>query len=416
MGYKPLEYQKLQMETDTLLSSFNNLCRRYIPLTYDKLRERVSLLESKYEGIKNKWTSNFNLRRHQLACIDQLLSKLPEKGSFEVINQAQNIQLGAIFYRYKRIELSYSPYLYKPYFFLSKGPKNSALFQILQKEFNLDQLDDETLATCCEAYKSYLEQADNSIEGGGRKIGDLFPYIQKDPDFYINLNKIITDARRRAAPITFQLHVIAFVQSVSKALQKTDKIILKILPQLVTSALQQLEKEPSLTRQHLIGLLALIQSSPEEEVATEVLKMILPKEIFSEGVILNDTPEEMIPFSDYLYQALNVSSNYTLLGAYVLALNKCTSNTSQVRDALNAAINSMGSNQLDDKSKILALTALKRYTDIQGIPALDCRAWRDEVEGYMKMDLDNQLNQLRNASNRVEVPSLEVEPGLGGSV
>ncbi|KTC84183.1 hypothetical protein [Legionella brunensis] len=399
MGYIPPEYQELQKKTDTLITTFNNLSRRYIPAKYDELRKKVGGLEGKYNEKAPKKSgffisTNKELRRDQTACINQLLPKLPTEGTPTILNQSQNVLLGAIFYRYKRLDNSYS----QPYAFFGYNAKNSCtLFQVLEEEFKLDKLDDETLATCCEAYKTYLEQPDLTVEN--KTVGDQFPYIQEDPDFYINLKEIIVTARQKALPITRQLHVISFVESVAQSLRETDKAIADILPKFSKMVIGKFTKESFLTRDNLLELINSFQPTMSE-TSKEILKLSLPERVLPQGVpIPSSEMTRYIGFQDYLSQALTINSTYTLLGAYVMALGRCNSHTPKLKDVLNSGINSMVENLLDDTAKELSLTAFKNYVEIPGRPQLNCKAWSDDTgEEHMKMDLDIRHNKLKQVS------------------
>lgn len=93
MPYTPPEYQEFLINTDNLLTLFNNLSQRYIPDKYEDLRKKVAFLEEKYNDKSQQKSgilvsTNAELRRDQTACITQLLPKLPLEGSTQVIKQA----------------------------------------------------------------------------------------------------------------------------------------------------------------------------------------------------------------------------------------------------------------------------------------------------------------------------------------
>ncbi|STX47994.1 Uncharacterised protein [Legionella hackeliae] len=211
MGYELPRYRDLHNKAIKLHNSFNELINRYIPPTYEQIRQKVNSLEEKYNEKVRKKSGFFvnttpDLRRDQVACISQLLPKLPQEGTVQLLNNAQNILLGAVLYRYQRIILSYNS---KFLFYLGYSADNSCVKLILEEEFEFEKqkLDAETIATCCEAYKAYLEQEDVSSDKK-KKVADQFPYIQEDTEFFSKLKEIIVHARVKARPITIQLQVI----------------------------------------------------------------------------------------------------------------------------------------------------------------------------------------------------------------
>ncbi|KTD24765.1 Uncharacterised protein [Legionella lansingensis] len=393
MGYIVPEYSDLQKKTDDLEDYFNRLCKRYISLRYEELRSKVTALEKKYDEKITKKTSWFSfsnpeLRRDQTACIAQLLPKLPEAGEKEQINLAQNILQGAIFYRYKRITVSYQGVAYS---FLGYTPENSALSRTLEEEFHLLELDDETLATCCEAYLAYLRQPDKSRTN--KKVGDLFPYIQEDGEFYKKLEQVITVAKIGAQAIRQQLQIIAFVKSVAHALRETDKGVDDIFTELSEVVLEKLKAEPYLTKQDIVSLLR-SKKTPKNQIFVEIFILSLPRQgVTKSGVQIEE--DWIKPFKDYMVEALSITSNYVLIGSYVMALSLCKTERPKLKDALNHTLGAKGVNQLDDDTIALALEAFKTYVEIPGRPAMDCKAWNlDTGEEHMRQDLIELYNRV----------------------
>ncbi|WED43803.1 hypothetical protein [Legionella cardiaca] len=400
MGYELPEYAELQKRTNSLLSLFNNLCGRYIPVSYEKLREKVTTLEAKYDLKAEKKTgwlvsTNKELRRDQVACINQLLPKLPTKGSSEELDNAHSILLGAIFYRGKRLEISYAA---KTYGFFGYTAENCcAFYQVLLEEFNLKTVDDETLAKCCGDYQAYLKQPDIN-SGKSKTVGEQFPYIQEDPDFYKHLQEIVTTAKLKAEPITRQLRVIAFVQSVAKSLLERDREVANVLPGVIKEVTKAIKEKHVLSHEDLVEVIASI--SPKiPQITQEILKISLPAQAEENSVEWNNK-KFPLSFEDYFSQVLTINSSYTLLGAYVMALGQCNAKTPKLRDALNASINSVMQNQLDNDSRLMGLKLLKKYISIpDNCPNVNFSAWNaDTGEASMKMDLDIRLTAL-------EVPS-----------
>jgi hypothetical protein len=396
MVYSPPAYPLLQTKTENLQGYFNNISNRYLPDKLEILTTKAKALETKYKNkVKNTETwfkiCNKELRLDQAACIGSLVDLLPMKGDKKALNDAQMILLGAIFYRFKRIAFSYQ----SSYFFTD--PNASVFYRILREDFHLDKLDDETLATCCEAYQNYLKTPyapENKNEG--EIVGDLFPYIKNDCDFYLNLEQIVNEAKINAQPIRIQLQVLSFISSVADALKQTDADIFSCLPHLSQIISTILEEKTSLPTDQIIVLARGMKPKPTERTLA-VLKLCLPAHISNKKLQLIDGTTLEMTFENYVHQALEISSHYTLLGAYLMALGRCTPETRNLKSTLNDALETKGNNQLDDSTRELALTALKNYMAIPHDlrPVLDCKTWDpDGGEDHMIRDLDNRLRQL----------------------
>ncbi|ASQ45425.1 hypothetical protein [Legionella clemsonensis] len=417
MGYKLPGYRYLHNNTNILHDTFNKLINRYIPPTYEQVRQKVSSFPEKYNEKVNKKSgllvnTTRGLRLDQSACISLLLPKLPEEGSVQEINQAHNILLGAVIYRFLRIKKSYKP---KYYSYFGYSPKDSCTYQILEEDFEFDkqQLDAETIATCCEAYLAYLEQEVVTTIGKKQKVGDQFPYIKEDVDFYKNLKAIIRDARAIAQPITAQLKIISFVQSVAVSFRTMDNNALEVLPKLSSVVSNKLKKSPAqeLTSEDVAELLDTIHPAVNE-AAKETLKLVLPdmvtsKGVFTKVIISNSSPirteDKYLSFQDYVQEALIMNSQYALLGAYILALSRSEADKPELKDALNHAIAAQGVNQLDEKTKKWGLVAFHNYVTIPGIPAINYKCWHADT-GYEHMDkeLQQQLNKLSRLKEKEE--------------
>lgn len=140
MGYKPPGYRDLHTNTNMLHDYFNKLINRYIPPSYEQMRQKISSLETKYNSkIRKKSgllvSTTPELRRDQVACIYQLLSKLQLEGEVPKINNMQRILLGAVIYRYLRIKKSYGDGWGLYSMFGYTPDDNCTIYQILEEDF-----------------------------------------------------------------------------------------------------------------------------------------------------------------------------------------------------------------------------------------------------------------------------------------
>ncbi|RMX15281.1 hypothetical protein EAS68_12765 [Legionella jordanis] len=419
MGYQMLNYTIFKKNTEELLQKFNNYCQRYPTVNYEVLRQKVSGLQEKYIAKSQKGKSGYfsssdtRLRCDQLACISQLLPKLPDpktEKDEEKLESAEQILLGAIIFRYLRIKKSYE----NPFSFF-KTEEDSYTFQVLDEEFDFkNKLDEETIVSCCEAYQRYLLQ---SLPTGNQNVGDQFPYIVKNKQkFYKNLSEIINERKPQAQLIRAQLNVIDFVYSVYESLEKTEEAVCAVLPKfkaMVWLKLEELEREGNskgyLTYEELIVLAKSLKPAPEE-CALAGLILLFPAKISKDKIEALETGVVgNISFDKYFEHAFAIRNNYCLLGAYIMALGLCDSGTEKLLIALNGAINVLGENQLDLYTTGMALKALSDYTRLPVSARLTfrCQSWsRVRGEELMLQDLDNRLVNVRKELEEMERKSL----------
>lgn len=138
-----LSYRIVQENTSRLTKIFDVWISRYIPPDYTVLRNGVSDLPMRYEKeLKNKKGTITNktaqeLRLEQIACIQQLLPHLPEQpNSPEQTAQCQRILLGALFYRFYRLEREQSHPLVS-FFPIWSEPDNCGLYRAIKLLLNI---------------------------------------------------------------------------------------------------------------------------------------------------------------------------------------------------------------------------------------------------------------------------------------
>lgn len=388
MTYTPPSKQTLLKATIDLQQVFNGQAKLYFPPDYKTLRALIDKLEDDYiNEVKGKggWRLTTptpdQTRLDQIACIAQLSLNLPEISHDEsILKQAHMILLGALFYRYLRIESSYASG-----YGIFGSADNSALKIVLAKLLNIttaNVLDSQTIVSCCGEYLNYLKQNNNS---------ERYSYIKKDTNFFSNLEAIIEPAKLEAKPINDKIQYILFVQSVPALLSKYEKVINETVsaPLLVRLAEKLKDKSPL--------------DYKDVRLCANDLNLEKSLDGFFEDHFLPDdleiTAETLDEFKADINNKMQVMYQYALLGAYVMCIEKCKPSTSSelpspLCAALQFSIGAKMGNLLDNKSKTLALSALKHFVELSGELPLNLGAWGGL--GLFKAELIRQLEAAQN--------------------
>lgn len=389
MVYTPPRYQKLQKDTVDLLTSFNAISKRYDPLSYDIICNKLDLLEAKYleeaqKKAKSSWilSSDVKKRLDQIACITQLKNNLIREGDEATRPQRQKILLGSIFYREARLKKQYEPYRY------FRGRKNCALYQILNREFYLDSVDWQTRAECYQAYLDYLDQ-----EG----VKERFQYIKDNPSYIEDLKTYTASASRKAKPIGAQLKVLRFIQTLGTALLSTDKLLsehLDAISRAIDIRIESLDEEGYIENSEII---LLIKSLKLTEKDKKFIEEMLPSVITKKGIAV-ETSEgfRWISFTEYMEQKIIVTSKYALMGAYALSLKKFHGMVNLVKVLENVICDSK-MNAIDEKNSQIAFRALKKYL-IYTEEEVDFSAWNPLIPGEDRMPQSKLEIQQRGES------------------
>lgn len=402
MTFTPFDKQLLQKSTADLQQTFNGFAKLYFPPNYKKLRELISQLEDKYiEAVKNKAKDSWRFttpvpdqtRLDQIGCLTQLMTNLPEKfGNDAELQQAHRVLLGAVLYRYLRIESSYTDA-----YGLFGSADNSALKVVLFVLLGLSEnnrLDSQTIVTCCGEYCEHLKQNGNS---------DRYSYIKKDMDFFINIEKIINTAKISAAPIASKMQYIIFVQSVSALLSKQEEVIIKDVCQpLCVLFEKKLQGQTLLESKDVRLCLRSLNVQP------------LVSNFFEERCIMDDleiSKESLNDFSDDITGKMSIMYQYSLLGAYIMCIEQCKPSSlseppSPICAALQFSIGVKAGNSLDNKCRYLALYALKQMIELSPEAQLHCDVWGGP--DLFKAELIRQLDTVQNLREEAETKRTSV--------
>lgn len=420
MGYELPSYQVLQSRTDTLLTSFYYVSNRYQEPDYETLYNRVLKLDTDYlEKAKKEHTMpswlplyspNIKKRLDQISCITQLAKKLehPTSRDEEKKRRSHTILLGALFYWLQSLKKSHE----KKYPFFNTYINGSVFQRLIAETLNIQEknnLDQDTLANCCEAYSKYLMQ---------KGASEQFAYIKETPNFLVELNHIVKKSSERAGPIRSQLEFIDFIQSMGNMLGKTDKKMNEAINNLSKTIDKKLGRNAnaSIKCSELVKLLEKLSPSPDR-LTKGMIKELLPPPsakitmngislaFNTEGIISQEPSGEEVDlcengdgmsFLDYMQERLEINSHYALFGAYILALDECNP-SSNLAKTIKIALGVTPINPIDMQTKGNALLALKNYIDLP-LPekeTIQCDSWdKDNGLDYMKQALEIKLGHL----------------------
>ncbi|WP_419418879.1 hypothetical protein ACNVED_10020 [Legionella sp. D16C41] len=393
MAYDVPDYVFLKNATDRLQQSFAQLTKRYTAPSYKVLRERLLKLDDLYkqklkEKDKRSWIKCLpdKTRLEQIGCIMQLAGNMPSEQTTlkeDIIERAKSILIGASLYRYTRIDNSYKVL----FGFFGKAQDNSALNMALYDILEISEannIDSLTWASCCSDYRDYLLKDKNYTS---------YSYIDHDPDFFDNLNTMITSEQAKALPMTKQLQYILFIQSVHKMLDSYPTKIMQIADKLKALLGPKSKINYPIDKEEVLKLLKKL--SVEDDVYT-LLKRIIPEDYAIDYVetrlVATDDKRGEIEFTTDIRDRINVYCQYALLGSYVLVLTKINElqrlnssanlmdyNERQLLDTLKKAVKfaiaEQEGNLLDDETRNFALTSLQNFIDLKDNILMNNEVW-----------------------------------------
>lgn len=401
--YIPLDKDALLDSTTNLQQTFNAFAKLYFPPDYKTLRGEVQVLEANYlEQVKSKSKSGWRLttpvadqtRLDQIACIKLLVERLPEKPDNEAtLKQAHMILLGALLYRYLRIESSYTSG-----YGIFGSADNSALKVVLFKLLNLGENnipDQQTIATCCGEYRNYLKQNDNV---------ERYSYIKKDHDFFVNLDSIIDTATIKAKSVNDKIKYILFIQSVPALLNRNEDIINQnICKRLDEWIVGELKQKTVLT---FIDVKLCLDNMTGTELS---IRNYFEAYFLAED--LEITAETRESFKTEIMDNMKLWYQYAILGAYFMCIEECKpSSKSELSSLLyqtfESAIGSKAETYLDNKTRDNALTALKKFVELSTEPLLNLEVWggMDLFIGALK----TQLHAVHNPPEEIAINALTI--------
>lgn len=387
MVYIPPSYEQLQQSTSELQQIFNKAANRYQPPAYDTLLEKISKMQKSYcFRVKEKKNLFFATepdagRLEEVACITRLIDNFPETsaGSTER-HHVHNIVLGALFYRRKAIEDSYRGSVSSC--LRISNERYSALYLTIEEILGLhtdrgEFIDTLTIATCGRAYFEHLR----SIESKKQTL-----YVRpEEVDFFPRLEMMIDMAEADSREVAEQMNCLENIQAIAELLNKTNRDVKIGLDILLTSLSKVMGTKDVLSREEMIKVLQAMDLSP--------LVKALINYLISDDKILNKSEGPL--FMEEMQRNLMVYNQYTLLGAYVMALKKIPAEQTHLRKTLNIAIHAVTlHNALDESARTQAICALNDYLTLPGMQELNTRS----LQNYeaMKSELRLQVSEFQH--------------------
>lgn len=353
MPYQPPSNKDLQKATFNLQQRFNQIANRYCPPEYAALTEGIHELEKDYimrankkkkKGVRMFVSSGPDpVRLEQIGFIRQLAAHMPAAQCADLAKteQARQILLGALFYRYLRIENSY----------LVSNSTHSALVGAISALLKMSEeniVDYQTQTTCLTEFQSYLKRPG---------VAAQFTYIKEDPLYFNHLQNLINHSSEHALPVSKQLSCIASIQSVCNTLIQYEQEAMDILTQLLTALNGEIIKETaSIGDKEIEACLESIKPS-------SLMKYLFINYFLPETIDVMHSEKALSLFKKDMTSRIEMYSQYALLGMYILVLNKYPDKNAYLYRSLAISIQISFQNQLDNKTRELALATLNYFVE-----------------------------------------------------
>lgn len=376
MPYSPPTHKQLHRATLELGKLFKKTLGHYIPPSYEDLVQKVSHMRETYtvrvrekpEPLLSSMASYVpvvgadlaKLAKHkaspkhlrEIDCIYHLLRNLPEtEPSSQEHIQVHNILLGGIIYRHQAITAQYNN-TYPGWFQTQLGwtVENTAMFRTLIDMLEINEnnkLDALSITTYCTAYLNFLR-----TKGDAAGVGsDYIP--GEELDFYVQLQSIITRMDSLSKSEAEQMRYFSVVQAIDNSLCKTTIEIcpqFEVFSKMLSTALRE---KPALSRVEMLGILS--ANKPKYTG----LGILMIEYLVKDEEVLNR--QEQSAFVNEMNSRLATYCQYTLLGMYLMVLEKLRNSDPVVTNVLTAAIVVNPGESVDVDKRIKALSALEHY-------------------------------------------------------
>ena len=219
-------------------------------------------------------------------------------------------------------------------------------------------------------------------------------YIKEDEKFFEKLKKIIEDATGRAKPIINQLSYIDFVQSVAKTLAKFNNKLLPLLDEILEGKIKPAPNSSSAILTYLDQKEGL---SPDYHA---YLKLVVANDNteFSTDARPN-APKSLEQAIEQIKIRVALRNEYTLVGAYLAVLMRCTEgswpNKKILQDKimfhnlLSRDIVTEETNQLNFEARDLSLGMLHEFIGLPEVmSSVDIVCW--EHVTYLLREIDQE--------------------------
>jgi hypothetical protein len=237
-----------------------------------------------------------------------------------------------------------------------------------------NKLDSLNILTRCRAYLQYMRKI--QLE----KPSDLIRYIpQGGEGFFQKLEERVREAEDLSRPMLDQIKYLTVIQSFDALLAKTRDEVCAGL-RLFSTSLSALFIKPDsqLSREAMVACLQGIQPKPSSLVC-ELINYLLP-----DDATMNKA--ELSSFAGKIEARLAVYNQFTLLGMYVMVLEKSDVTLPVVTETLKTALGITASEVIDDDLRTQAIEPLYFYLQkllLIEPPDLDCGPWVN-IQGLLR--------------------------------
>lgn len=397
-------YQLLKESTEGLKKSYNALSSRYIPPQLDKLISDINGLEIVYKqkNVDRKTEPN-QQRLDQIACISTLCNDLTQKLSTDNSQSVKAILIGAVLYRYLRLQADYTaprrvPSFFKPLVSWVSNVENCLLLDLLKQLLGFDEsnpIDERSKAVYLRAFQTYLTTD---------RYYERFPYIKNHLTYLPELNEDISIAEKASLPIKQQLDFIDFIQSIARALDEQDPLVVKTLHDLLKALKPAREALPEGGVLTLTEILPHMDALNPDVMTRHILVNLLGKnlKIASNGEFENEELDPDEPIDQVMPTLHLINNKYTLIGAYLLVSRQCTAgNRPFLSEAINLALSVNCSTPMDIETWKKSLLAFKRFMIRPENSRIKLDAWGPGGLACVEAELTKLESKLNSAPDSV---------------
>lgn len=361
--YKRPLYHELKDYTSKLRGHFNENARRYVSPSLDFLIERCSTLANDYRCSYYFKDSKNEVRLNQIACISTLCANLVADLAIESNpkkrDEARDVILGAIYYRYYRLFEEYRPAGLTWGWYSAKN--YCALFGCLDAILNLQDtnvMDELSVHTYLNAYLQHMTRDDYYKK---------FDYIARHRDYMSTLVKRTSAAFLNSASQRNDLKYVEFIKQVDMVLDQPDAEVSSIVTKL-GDTLEKRKGSP-LAKPDILGHLNNLK--PTLLTRDLISGLISTHDCIKADGSYASRVTNKTDFRQALEQLYNVQKKMVLIGAYLIVLECSLPSQEMLFQTVAKGLKLSPENKIDSQTKHLALKAFQGFISRLPTPTID---------------------------------------------
>lgn len=393
--YKRPLYEELKDYTSKLFRHFNHNSRRYVPPSWDDLVKSCSSLETAYRTSKYYQASKNEVRLNQIACItmlcNNLVSDLSIDANEEKLTEAKDILLGAIYYRYYRLNEEYRSLSTATFGFFSARTRCalSVCLESILKLSELNQMDELSVHTFLVAYRQHLMRDDYYKK---------FDYIARHKTYIPQLISRIEQASVLSEPLRKQFKFIEFIKNLDTVSDELDAKVEEFISRLNTDLKRQarlLPDEGSISRTEIINRFDALK--PDPRTRHTILGLITESDFMRANGAFHSVSSPKNDFKEALSQLYFVQKKMLLIGAYLVILHIAnTPSQEKLFETVAKGLKLSPENKLDYQTKQIALKIFNAFLYGPSIAKvnLDVFGGRDMLERIVTIAFEETQAQM----------------------